>query len=75
MATYHELMVELRSLQGQAEEARLAEKAEVLEKIRALIIEHRLLPEDLGLVPAGKRRAGPAVDGGAAKRRPGNVPQ
>lgn len=57
MATYKELQAELALLHARAEEARLAEKAEALGAIRALIIEYRLLPADLGLGPGAASSA------------------
>jgi len=61
MATYKEMQAQLHDLHLQAEQARLAEKAEVLDQIRALIVEHKLMPNDLGLVSPGKRRSQLAV--------------
>ena len=58
MATYKELKIELEKLQGEAEQARLAEKAEILDKVRALIIEHELQPSDLGFKQARARSTG-----------------
>ena len=65
MPTYRELKVEIQRLQAEAEEARLAEKAAVLDKIRAMIIEYKLLPRDLGFTTAPRVGSGP----GAAKYR------
>ena len=42
-------------MRQQAEQARLAEQAVALEQIRALIIEHKLLPSDLGFTMPDKR--------------------
>ena len=56
MATYKELRAQIDELRRQANEARLAEQAVVLDQIRTLIIEHKLLPSDLGLGMPSKRR-------------------
>ena len=61
MTTYREFQAELAKLHQQAEAARRIEKAAALDRIRALIIEYRLLPKDLGLGPvSSKRRASAA---------------
>ena len=52
MTTYKDVQRELERLHQQSAQARLAEKAAVLERIRALIIEHELLPHELGFVDA-----------------------
>ena len=65
MSTYRELKAEIQRLQAEAEEARLAEKAAVLDKIRAMIIEYKLLPRDLGFTTASRTGTVP----GAAKYR------
>jgi len=48
MTTYREFQEELQKLHQKAEAARRMEKAAALDQIRALIIEYRLLPSDLG---------------------------
>ena len=58
MATYKELKIELEKLRGEAEQARLAEKAEVLDKVRALIVEYGLQPSDFGLQRSRARGTG-----------------
>ncbi len=54
MPTYRELKAEIQRLQAEAEQARLAEKAAVLDKIRAMIIEYKLLPRDFGFGTAAR---------------------
>lgn len=61
MATYKELKIELETLRGEAERARLAEKAEVLDKVRALIIEYELQPRDFGFKQSRARGTGTVV--------------
>ena len=62
MATYRELKAQIAELREQAEQARLDEKAAVLDAIRALIVEHQLLPADLGFdVPSNGRRKTPVA--------------
>lgn len=58
MATYKELMSELQNLRAQAEQARLAEKEEVLARVRELIIEHGLQPSDFGFAQGRKPKTG-----------------
>ena len=65
MPTYRELKAEIQRLQAEAEQARLAEKAAVLDTIRAMIIEYRLLPPDLGFTTEARTGNAP----GAAKYR------
>lgn len=60
MSTYRELKLEIEKLVEQAESARLAEKETVLGQIRALIVEYRLLPEDLGLESPSRKGPLPA---------------
>ncbi len=55
MPTYKELKAEIQRLQAEAEQARLAEKTAVLDKIRAMIIEYELLPQDFGFGTAPRR--------------------
>lgn len=57
MTTYREFQAELERLHQQAETARRKEKGEVLERIRALIVEYQLLPSDLGLGPTPRAAA------------------
>lgn len=57
MTSYREFQAELERLHQQAESARRREKGEALERIRALILEYRLLPSDLGFTDAPKARA------------------
>ena len=52
MTTYQEMQRELERLHQQSAQARLAEKSAVLERIRALIVEHQLLPSELGFTDA-----------------------
>lgn len=61
MTTYQEMQRELEQLHQQSAQARLAEKAAVLAKIRALIVEHELLPSDLGFDDAPKRHPASAT--------------
>lgn len=56
MTTYREFQAELERLHQQAEVERRREKGAALERIRALILEYRLLPSDLGFAPAPKPR-------------------
>ena len=62
MTTYREFQEELQRLHLKSESARRIEKAEALERIRALIVEYQLLPSELGFgsAPAGKAGAGAA---------------
>lgn len=55
MTTYQEMQRELERLHQQSAQARLAEKAAALAKIRALIVEHELRPSDLGFTDEPKR--------------------
>lgn len=48
MTTYREFQEELQRLHLRSEAARRIEKAEALERIRALIVEYQLLPSELG---------------------------
>lgn len=61
MATYKELQAEISALQAQAEEARLAERSEALDRIRALIVEYQLLPADLGFGPPSSSTTRPSA--------------
>lgn len=58
MATYKELKIELEKLRGEAEQARLAEKTEVLDKVRSLIVEYGLQPSDFGFKQSRARGKG-----------------
>jgi len=58
VTTYREFQIELERLHQQAERVRLSEKAAALDRIRALIVEYRLLPSDLGF--SADRKSAPA---------------
>ena len=58
MSPYKQLQAELERLHQQAETARRKEKGEVLEQIRALIVEYQLTPSDLGLTSSREHRVG-----------------
>ena len=68
MTTYQEMQRELQRLHQQSAQVRLAEKSAALARIRALIVEHELLPSDLGFGDAPKRK--PAAAGTAKYRDP-----
>ena len=48
MATYRELQAEIERLQQEAQVAREAEKAAVIEEIRRMIVDYRIYPPELG---------------------------
>ena len=58
MTTYQELQRELERLHQQAERTRRTEKSAALERIRALIIEYRLMPSDLGFTARADGKTG-----------------
>lgn len=63
MATYKQLMAQKEALEAQLAEVRATEVAGVIEKIRSLMAEFGLTPEDI----EGKRRRGRPAGSGAAK--------
>jgi len=54
MATYQELLAQKQALEAQIESARATEVASVIEKIRELMVQYGLSPEDI----APRRRRG-----------------
>ena len=68
MTTYREFQEELQRLHQKSEAVRRVEKAAALERIRALIVEYRLLPSELGFT--GAVSADPPAAVGARYRDP-----
>lgn len=65
MSTYAELKAQAEALLAQAEEIRRAEKAKVVEEIRAIMAQHGITVDDLG---ARARRGGKRAAGASAAK-------
>ena len=67
MATYAELMQQAQELIRQAEELRKGERDEAIAKVRAIVAEFELTPED---IQGAKSRAGTASSKAGSKVAP-----
>lgn len=65
MNTYHELIAKANELMFQAEQARVAEAAEVIKHVRALVSTYRLTPKQVfgKAVNIGQPKDGPKYRG------------
>lgn len=72
--TYSELMQEIEALQAAAAEARRAEVADVIERIKQAIAVYGLTPADLGFNRPGRKPGAAKSAPAPAKRRGGRRP-